>query len=165
MYYAHKLEREQENERIYFKLEEETLSFIEDKLHQSIHICIYIYIYKYIEGMSDHGMLGYLLDLWDSLEFSFSERISTLKSYKLKEAYEIYSALEKATTALTEQKQIMYEIFNLNRKKTELMQMSTRKQQVQQLRFMILKKIQEVGQSGLNVMWRGIDLASVNYLL
>lgn len=61
--------------------------------------------------MSDHGMIQYLIDLWDKLYTSYQARVKFLKSLQGKEAKPIYHLLESETALMAEYRNETLEIY------------------------------------------------------
>ena len=53
------------------------------------------------EGLSDHGILDYVLDLWSQLEVAFPERLQFLHQlHELQNPKRIYAVLQKRSAKL-----------------------------------------------------------------
>ena len=102
--------------------------------------------------LSDHGMLDYLIDLWDALFTSYQTRLSHLTSLSLKDtARQIYMALEEETTSLSAFKSETREIYEMMHRKEEMVgnlftekyHQVEHKSELFGLRAQIVKKIEE----------------------
>ena len=131
-------------------------------------------------GLSDHGMLEYLVDLWDQLMVSYQARLSYLQSLQLREVRNIYPSLEQETCKLADFKNETQSIFKLMRKKEQLFgnfflnkyHEKPHTSELFSLRTEILKKIEDFKRHHktsqlmnrdlpCEILWRGIPYADI----
>jgi hypothetical protein len=73
------------------------------------------------KGMSDHGMLEFLKDLWDELMVSYQARYGFLIHLAdLQEPKKVYRALETETSLLADFRNETMDLYQLIRKKESL---------------------------------------------
>eukprot|EP00347_Sterkiella_histriomuscorum_P024318 403331546 len=132
-------------------------------------------------GMSDHGMLEYLLDLWGQCVVAYQQRLGFLQSLQLKDAKTIYTSLEFETCQLADFKNESKHIYKLISRKeqmfgnvlTQKYYDTQHKSELFSLRADILQKIDEFKRQFKNnhllqltshgspyqyeILWRGIN--------
>ena len=122
--------------------------------------------------VSDHGMLDYMIDLWEALFTAYQTRLSQLTILSLKDTpRQIYLALEQETTNLSAFKSETQEIYQMIHRKEEMVgNMFTEryhkvehKSELFGLRAQIVKKIEEYQKMNKKgkVMWHGIPYAEI----
>ena len=125
--------------------------------------------------ISDHGLLDYLLDLWDHIFTPFQHRLSFLTSLTLKEyPRQIYAALDLETQAISAFKSEAFDIYALIRRKEDLVGnvLGDRYHQVEHrselfgLRAEIIKKIEDYTKAKIKgkrlpILWHGIPYLDI----